>query len=341
MKNKIARKIKAFLNIREKRIKQQARQKYPGFLEELPIDANAIFLEARNGKEIDGNIFYLAKILMTAEKYEGYRLYVSAENSHTAGIIVDKLDRFVNGEGTNKPDIVIVESEEYYRVAATAKYIFCDATLKNFFIKREGQIYLNVWHGTPFKVMGRRVIYEPHAIGNAQKNFVIADYLLYPNEYMRDHMIEDYMIANAGSATIIMGGYPRNTAFFDCSRREEVIAEQGLENKRIYIYMPTLRPELMGQTLKKKLGEMDKGLKDNEVLFAKVHPLAADKVKFSKFNRVKAFPAEYETYEFLNAADCLITDYSSVFYDFAVTGRKIVLFTYDEEEYLKIGRAHV
>ncbi len=221
MKNRIARKIRAFRNRGVNRAKQQARQRYLEFFEKLPIDENAIFLEARNGKEIDGNIFYLAKILMTAEEYKGYSLYVSAANDHIAGIIADKLGRFVNEEGTNMPDIVVVESDEYYRAAAVSKYIFCDATLQNFFMKKEGQIYLNVWHGTPFKVMGRKVIYEPHAIGNAQKNFVIADYLLYPNEYMKNHMIEDYMIANASNATILMSGYPRNTAFFDCNHQKK------------------------------------------------------------------------------------------------------------------------
>lgn len=44
--------------------------------------------------------------------------------------------------------------------------------------------------------MGRKVIHEPYAIGNVQKNFVAADYLLYPSEYMMNHMIEDYMISD-------------------------------------------------------------------------------------------------------------------------------------------------
>ncbi len=139
MKNRIARKIRAFRNRGVNRAKQQARQRYLEFFEKLPIDENAIFLEARNGKEIDGNIFYLAKILMTAEEYKGYSLYVSAANDHIAGIIADKLGRFVNEEGTNMPDIVVVESDEYYRAAAVSKYIFCDATLQNFFMKKKGR----------------------------------------------------------------------------------------------------------------------------------------------------------------------------------------------------------
>ncbi|MDD6311590.1 MAG: YfhO family protein [Firmicutes bacterium] len=295
----------------------------------LPVDKSAVFLEARNGKEIDGNVFYMAKELLTNDKYKDFNIKVSAEDEKTAAVIRQKLDAM-----PRKPEILIVDTDKYYRALSTAKYIICDASLKNFFIKKNKQIYLNLWHGTPFKVMGRKVKHEPHATGNVQKNFVIADYLLYPNEYMMEHMVNDYMLENASSAKIILSGYPRNSAFFDDERREEIIKEQGLEGKKIYVYMPTHRPALMGQTLVNVLKQMDDSLSEGEVLFAKVHPLAADQVDYSQFKNIKAFPKTYETYEFLNAADCLITDYSSVFYDYAVTGRKIVLYTYDADDYL-------
>lgn len=93
----------------------------------------------------------------------------------------------------------------------------------------------------------------------------------------------------------------------------------------------------MGSELNRILDEMDDLLNigtTDEIMFAKIHPLAADDVDFSRFKNIRSFPLEYETYEFLNVADCLITDYSSVFYDYAITGRNIVLYTYDEEEYL-------
>lgn len=47
------------------------------------------------------------------------------------------------------------------------------------------------------------------------------------------------------------------------------------------------------------------------------------------------FPSRYETYDFLNASDALVTDYSSIMFDYAVSNKKIILFVYDKEEYLK------
>ena len=61
---------------------------------------------------------------------------------------------------------------------------------------------------------------------------------------------------------------------------------------------------------------------------------AFSKIDFTKFDHIRSFPRGYEIYEIVNLADVLITDYSSVFFDFANTSRKIVIFNYDEEDYL-------
>ena len=59
-----------------------------------------------------------------------------------------------------------------------------DTSFSTCLIKKEGQIIFNTWHGTPFKTLGKKVNNDFHDLGNIQKNFVVADYLLYPNEYM-------------------------------------------------------------------------------------------------------------------------------------------------------------
>ena len=81
------------------------------------------------------------------------------------------------------------------------------------------------------------------------------------------------------------------------------------------------------------LYELDKILSDDEIVYLNLHPIAKKDVDFTTFKHIRNFPADYETYDFLNCAECLVTDYSSVFYDYAVTGKKIILFTFDEEDY--------
>lgn len=309
--------------------RKAARSMYRQFLQTLPVDPDLTILEARNGRAIDGNIFYLLEVLATSDAYRHLKLVTVAEDAQAEQTIRRKIASFDSG----RVDIVRLHSEEYYRVMASAGFIVNDATIANFFIKRPEQIYLNVWHGTPLKTMGRKVSHEPHATGNVQKNFIIADYLLYPSEYMMEHMVEDYMLENLSGATVLLGGYPRNTAFFDDGTREELRRTLAPEASRIYAYMPTWRPALMGEALQQILEEIDGNLADDEVMFVNVHPLAEETVEFDGFHSIRRFPREYENYRVLNASDALLTDYSSVFYDYAVSGRKIVLLTYDEKEY--------
>jgi ABC-type dipeptide/oligopeptide/nickel transport system ATPase subunit len=100
---------------------------------------------------------------------------------------------------------------------------------------------MNTWHGTPLKTLGKGIKNAMHGIGNAQKNFVCADYLLYPNRYTMEHMVEDYMLEDMAKGECVLAGYPRNTAFFNKNRGAEIIEEMGLQGKRVYAYMPTWR----------------------------------------------------------------------------------------------------
>ena len=225
---------------------------------------------------------------------------------------------------------------------ATAKYLINDTSFGPYLQKKKGQVYLNTWHGTPLKALGRKIQNESYEISNVQKNFVSADFILFPNDHTCNAIIEDYMLANISSGSYIMGGYPRNEIFFDKERRLAVKKKLNLTGKRVYAFMPTFRGQVnVGGTSKNShylnyyLYEIDKRLAEDEEFYVNLHPLAKKDVDFATFEHIKQFPDQYETYDFLNATDVLITDYSSVFFDYAVADQKAVLFVYDREEYLK------
>ena len=315
-------------NINKKKSKTQIISSYMNHYNNDPIDETLVLLESQNGKKIDGSIYYILQELLSNEVYDKYRICVSAQDEEARDLTLRKIGHH------DRVQVVVTESAEYYEVLATAKYLINDATFRNTFIKKDGQKYLNLWHGTPLKNMGRKAESDPDESGNVTKNFICADYLLYPNEYTRQHMAEDYMIENLSKATILYCGYPRNTAFFDDALAKSIREKKELTDKRVYVYMPTWRKNA-GDAFQILLTEIDQKLSEGEVMYAKMHPLADSGINYSGMKHVRKFPDEYETYEFLNVADCLITDYSSVMFDFAVSGKKTVLFTFDEEEYLK------
>lgn len=327
----LARGLRKLRKKKNREKKAAARHAYIDYLLTLPVDEKLCILEARNGRAIDGNIYYILRELLSGPEYQNLKLYLVSENESCEAAMRRKLQNLP--EATARITFVRLRSEDYYRVMACAGFIVNDATIGNFFIKKEGQVYLNTWHGTPLKTMGRKVTHEPHAAGNVQKNFIVADYLLYPSDYMMEHMVEDYMLAGISGAQVLMGGYPRNSVFFDEVQRQAVRSRIASEGEKIYAYMPTWRPSLVGSELDRVLSEIDAELESGETMFVNVHPLAEESVDFSRYSRIRRFPEDIENYALLNAADALLTDYSSVFYDFAVTRRKIVLLTYDEEEY--------
>lgn len=307
---------------------------YTKYYHKLKINHHAVLFESQHGTGMHGNMFYMLRAMVQDSAYNDYTLYLSCRKSNK-----EQFAEMLQRHGMERVVLVELFSKQYFRLMASAKYLVNDNTFLPFFVKKEGQVYLNTWHGTPLKTLGKKIQNAMYGIGNTQKNFFMADYLLYPNVYTMEHMVEDYMLENLAKGKILLSGYPRNTAFYDEQSANAIREELELTDKRVYAFMPTWRGAV-GEIDPKAttyvqyyLYEMDKRLGENEILYVNLHPIAQKNVNFRYFEHIKEFPKEYETYEFLNVADCLITDYSSVFYDFAVSGKKCVLFTYDREEY--------
>lgn len=100
------------------------------------------------------------------------------------GKICKSIKAILEHYGFENVNIIVYASDDYMRLLASAKYLINDATFPNYWIKKEGQVYINTWHGTPLKAMGRKV-HNDVFFGNVQKNLVNADYLLYPNIFTK------------------------------------------------------------------------------------------------------------------------------------------------------------
>lgn len=328
--NKVKRNFNNFM-----RPDQRARFIFCKYYEKTQVSDNIIFIEAFNGDEISGNPFYLLRQICSDERFDDYEIYVGSVKDQM-GNIRHRLD----ANGFENVTVLQRHTKKFCKVIATARYIISDVTLPAYFIKKEGQIYLNTWHGTPLKGLGRSILDAPNSIGNVQRNFLMTDYLLSPNVYTFEKLRDDYMITSFYKGKYILSGYPRNEILFDSKKAKKLKRKLGLANKKIVIYMPTWREkdpndteDVHLNTLLKVLRTLDKKVSDDTVVIAKLHHLTGGSIDFSKYKKVLPFPNEYETYEVLAMADCLITDYSSVMFDYANTGRKIILYTYDCEEY--------
>lgn len=303
---------------------------------DLPIDHHLVLFQSYDGNRLGGNPFYILEAMNRDRSLDEYSRVIAVKAE-----VVESTLRLLQAHGFDNCRVVKLHSREYCEALASARFLVNNSTFPTYFIKREQQIYLNTWHGTPLKTMGRRISDKPWGTGNTQRNFLMADYLLYPNRYTFNHFIKDYMIEQFYKGKYVLGGYPCNSVLLDDRKRKEVRNKLGLEGKRVVAYLPTWRSAQKGghkdkhvKMLEFALMNLDENLDDDIVVYAQVHYYdARKKINFDHYGRIREFPAEFETYEILNVADVLITDYSSVMFDFLNADKPILLFDYDAEEY--------
>ncbi len=292
-----------------------------------------VLIQSKGGKIPAGNMFTLLRESLRQKKHIILVLHPTCHNGW---------QKFCKRYQIPSSSVRLVSpgSYRYLYHLATAGYLLNDSAFPRYFLKRKGQIYLNTWHGIPLKHMGVDVPGRAYAIGDVQRNFLHADYLLFPNDHMQHTMLHAYLPEALWQGTVLHDAYPRVSVLCDNKRRHELRTSLQLENKRVCCYLPTWR----GVMTKKEnaqqyrdclsfLQELDTFLDADTVLYYKLHPYAEAGFQADKYQHILPFPDDYDCYDFLTVCDVLITDYSSVFFDFAATGRKIILFAYDYEKY--------
>lgn len=332
--------IKKYVNLTKKAFKSQffrAKFRFVNYSNKYPINENLALFEGFMGNSFAGNPFYIFEHMYNNKEYDHIKKVISINKAH-ANEVKATLDKYGY---TKNVKIVLKNSPAYCKALTTAKYLVNNVSFPTYFVKREGQIFLNTWHGTPLKGLGRNIKDNPNSIGNVQRNFLMCDYMLYSNEYSYQHMKEDYMLEQFYRGDYVLAGYPCNGKFFENKNADAIRKEFELEDKRVIVYMPTWRDVPKNGGVNKQiyymmhlLVELESKLDEDTVVFVKMHHLAAGEVDLEGFEKIKLFPAEYETYDFLSVADALLTDYSSVMFDFASTGKPIYLYAYDKEEYM-------
>lgn len=299
------------------------------------LQDRAVMLFPAQGKNIQGNLFYVLKELASNPAYSSYSIYIGYEKG-CKGSIVALLKQYGLEER-----VILTEkrSRMFAKQMACCKYLFSDASLPYFWWKREGQMYCNTWHGTPLKTLGKATEDSFFDIANVQKNFILADYLLYPSRYMKETMVRDYMLDGISQAKVLYTGYPRNEILVQ--NRADAKQKFGVKGYRVIAYMPTWRgnERTVGgaeqiKQIQEYLRVLSAGLHEDERLYINLHPFVGKQIDVTQYRNVCTFPAA-ETYDFLSVCDALITDYSSVMFDFALTRKPIYLFTYDEADYLR------
>lgn len=306
---------------------------YASLCKKKPIKENQVLFESFHGTTLGDSPFAMMEELL---KEGGYKIYYTTSKKKK-----DAHEKLLKKYNYNV-ELVTLGTRKYQKVLAESKYLVNNVSFPTYFMKREGQVYLNTWHGTPLKTLGKKMVMGIQDMSNMQRNFLESTYLLHPNKYTMDHMMEDYNLNALFTGKVILEGYPRNAIFLNKEKEKEIRDRYSMGDKEVFAYMPTWRgaastaakSSSYEETIEEILKRIDESLNDNQIMYVNLHPLVQNNVEIINYKHIFKFPDEVNNYEFLNAVDVLITDYSSVFFDYSITKKPIVLFMYDYEEYM-------
>ncbi len=236
------------------------------------------------------------------------------------------------------------ESYGYYKDLARAKYWIMNSNVRPFLKPRKEQVYVQTWHGTPLKKIGLDMPGSELDYGKEGKKF---SYMISPSKYCSEKLVSAFGLQ--GREDIVLEtGYPRNDALFtfDQAKVNSILRELDIpRGKKLILYAPTFRDdkhsEISGyenaagidfEELKEQIG-------DEYMVLFRAHYFVT---KHMDFSRLKDFVIDVSDYEDVNdlyiISDMLITDYSSVFFDYANLKRPIIFYMYDYEDYKSNAR---
>lgn len=312
---------------------KRRRALYAEYWSRYPVDGNVVMFESYWGERISCNPLAMYTAMIDDERYQD-TLFVWTIKSDTA----------VPEEVLAHPRTVLANygSELYIRMLATAGTLINNTSFVEYFARRPEQKYLNLWHGTPIKTLGKHIQTGVMEHTNVARNFLNTTHIFAPNPHTRDVLVHDYDISGLYSGTAIAAGSPRldRVVKADHGSRTTLLKKLGLpasSTSQIVFYAPTWRGSATNRTvdvaaIRDDLTAM--GRTPNTHVIFRMHHLVEDQLEGLDLPAIQV-PKEIDTYEVLGAADILVTDFSSLMFDFLVTNRQIVIYAPDIDAYVE------
>jgi CDP-glycerol glycerophosphotransferase len=238
---------------------------------------------------------------------------------------------------------IVPGTPEHAGAVAGAKYIVANVEMREHLVKTPGMVFLQTWHGTALKRIGydnRYVHAHPAAFERDVEEYRRWDYLISPNAFTSGIFHSAF---RGFEGEILETGYPRNDVLSSPDRdaiRARVRAQLGIEEgQTAVLYAPTWRDNLYHEQgpgafeLALDVDEVARRLGDDHVLMLRLHFLVAGAVARKHGDAIRDVSAHEDIRDLYLAADVLVTDYSSAMFDFAITGRPLLFFTYDLQHY--------
>lgn len=310
----------------------------------MPVDNKLVIFESFMGRKYADSPKAIYEYMLNSPDFNDYRFMWFFKDRC--------IDDYTFLEKNDRTELVLWGSPEYYKAYATAGYWFTNSRVPGSIGVREGQNYVQCWHGTPLKRLGFDILVDATDARNDAKTVrtVYEDdakrytYMISPSAYCTEKFTSAFNLKAIGKDNIMIEeGYPRNDAIVNHTQEDvdRIKKSLGIDpGKKVVLYAPTWRENqhvdgtgyvyespIDFKKIRDRLGE------DYVVLF-RAHYFIANAFNFEEHNGYVVDVCNYpEINDLYIISDVLITDYSSVFFDFGLLKRPMLFYMYDLKYY--------
>lgn len=306
----------------------------------IPIDDKLVIFISFHGRGYSDNPRAIYEGMKKDERFKGYRFIW-----------------FIKHHKKRNIEILGAEIKEYFSLSyfyyiSKAKYWVINCKMPSYIKKKDNQVYLQTWHGTPLKRLAHDIIEVEDityyrsgmSFDEMTKTYDIDveryNYMISPNKFCTEVFQTAFRI---DKDRLIETGYPRNDFITNSTKDDVTSLKKKFDlplDKKIILYAPTWRDNsyvTSGYTfeLNADFHKWKDILGDDYIVVFKPHYLIINKDEndHTLDGFLYSINASAEINELYVLSDILITDYSSVFFDYAILNRPIYFYMYDLEEY--------
>ena len=300
------------------------------------IDDKMIFFESFYGNSYSCSPKAIYEYVLNDERFKDYKFVWAFKN----------INKYTFDERTI---LVKSNSRKYYKYLSKSKYWVVNLLINTGVKKKKNQVYVQCWHGTPLKKLRYDIEKDNvlNSISEVRKrndlDAIKFDYFISPSKFCTEKFTSAFNLKKLNNENIfIEKGYPRNDYLFNYKKSDIKKIKKELNiplNKKVILYAPTFRDNQVNENGYTYNVELDFNKLKNEfskeyVILFRSHYFIANKFDFKKYNNFVYDVSKYEDInELYIISDILITDYSSVFFDFANLKKPILFYMYDYNNY--------
>ncbi len=338
----LAKKIFPFDRYIQAKPSNKWKTKYVKYVYSQPVEKNWVLYESHGGSGMLCNPYAVFKAFQDAPEFKNYIHIWVVRDAEEKERLESEYKRLKN------VIFVYYQSTGYAYFLAKSKYLINNTSFYSVFSKREEQIYINTWHSITVKALGYDMPDGRRLVNNMLRNLLMADYIISPNRFMTDIFNNAFRLREICESKILEIGYPRNDLVVN-STKEEVLSKleaRGTvvdKNKKIILYAPTWNGNNVSEP-KIDFGRYTEIYEyfsrhintDEYQLLIKPH-----QIEYRNFPQEEKESGKYVSYtidanELLSVVDILITDYSSIYFDYMLADKPILFYIPDFKAYSKM-----